>query len=102
MSVTKPIAKPKDRLAHIGIGVYSLVHAIWIGWALTVARFGIFDTAIFMGFVMPVLGLISLVVFQCRTPRNRFSLCANILSVLVIGGWSAAVWSIVGAASAAV
>lgn len=91
-----------DRLAYAGIGVYSAINLAWIVWALSVARFGIFDTAILIGIVVPVIGLLALVVFQCAARSNRFSALANVLSILTIIGWFFFVWYIITAASAAV
>ena len=91
-----------DRFAYAGIGVYSAINLAWIIWALTVARFGIFDTEILIGIVVPVIGLLALIVFQCSARHNRFSPLANILSILTVIGWFFSVWYIIEAAYAAV
>lgn len=91
-----------DRLAYAGIGVYSAINLAWIVWALTVARFGIFDTAIMIGIVAPVIGFLALVVFQCSARSNRFSALANVLSIFTIISWFVFVWYIIVTASAAV
>lgn len=91
-----------DRIAYMGMGVYSLLNIAWIAWAILVAGFGIFDTAIFIGIVVPFIGLFSLIGFQCSSRHRKFSALANVLSTFVIVGWFLCVWYIVVAASAAV
>ena len=91
-----------DRIAYVGIGVYSLINISWIAWVFSGAGFGIFDTAGLIGLLVPFLGLLTLVVYQCSSRGNRFSVLANVFSVGTIGGWFFFVWYIVAAASAAV
>lgn len=92
----------KDSIAYGGIGVYSLVNIAWIVWAFNGAGFGIFDTAGIIGILIPILGLLALVTFQFTPPHRRFSVLANVLSILTIAGWFFVVGYIVAAASAAV
>ena len=94
--------KPMDRVAYAGLGAYSLITIAWILWALTIARFGIFDTAIWIGIVLPVIAILISILFQCASRQNRFSVLANVLSIYVISGWILMVWSIIVAASASV
>lgn len=94
--------KNHDRPAYIGIGVYSLINLGWIAWASSGAGFGIFDTAGLVGILLPILGLVSLIAFQRSSPADRFSLLANVISILTVVGWFLVVSSIVAAASAAV
>ncbi|WP_038170017.1 hypothetical protein [Verrucomicrobium sp. BvORR106] len=94
--------KRADVFAYAGMGVYSLFNLAWIQWALSGAGFGIFDTAGFIGLVVPVVGLSCLIVFQCASRENRLSALANVLALMVMLGWFLAVWSIVVEASAAV
>ncbi|WP_050027509.1 hypothetical protein [Verrucomicrobium sp. BvORR034] len=94
--------KKADVFAYVGMGVYSLINLLWIIWALSGAGFGIFDTAGFIGLLVPVLGLFCLIVSQCASRENRLSAFANVLALMVMLGWFLAVWSIVAEASAAV
>lgn len=91
-----------DRIAYLGLGGYSLMNIAWIAWAFSGAGFGIFDTAILIGLVVPVLGIVSLIGFQCTSRKNRFSVLANVVSAIVMIAWFLCVWYIVAAASAAV
>lgn len=94
--------KCSDRVAYEGIGVYSLINIAWIAWAFSGAGFGIFHTAIVIGIAVPILGLLSLIGFQFYSPQKRFSILANVHSILALVGWFFAVWFIVAAASASV
>lgn len=94
--------KKPDVIAYAGIGIYSTINAAWIVWAFTVAKFGIFHTAILIGLAVPAAGLLSLIIFQRSSREHRFSALANALSVATIVGWFICVWYIVAAASAAV
>ena len=94
--------KKKDRDAYVGVVVYSLINIIWIVWVFSGAGFGIFDTAILIGLLLPILGCLILIVHQCSSRQNRFSILANLVSIFAIGGWFFFVWYIVAAESAAV
>ena len=61
-----------------------------------------FDTAGFIGLMVPLVGLSCLIVFQCAARENCLSALANVLALMVMLGWFLAVWSIVVEASAAV
>ena len=105
-SSTEPVGprryKRNDWIAYAGVGVYSLIHIIWIVWAFSGAGFGIFDTAGLIGLVVPIVGLLTLIGFQYSSRQNRFSILANVVSIFAIGGWLVFVWYIVAGASAAV
>lgn len=91
-----------DLLAYAGGGVYSLVNVAWINWAISGAGFGVFDTAGLIGILVPILGIVALVAFQWPSRKSRFSILANVISVLVVIAWFLTVWRIVAEASAAV
>jgi len=92
-----------DRVAYTGVFVYSLINILWIVWVFSPGvTFGIFRTAGFIGLFMPLLGLVTMIGFQCSSRECRFSILANLLSLAAMGGWFIVVWSIVAAASAAV
>ncbi|MGB0580205.1 MAG: hypothetical protein ACPGVU_10935, partial [Limisphaerales bacterium] len=96
-AIKKELADPKgykraDRITYAGIGVYSLVNVIWIVWAISGAGFGIFNSASFIEILVPIVGILTLVLFQCSSPQNRFSALANVLSIIAVGGWFFLVW----------
>ena len=94
--------KKTDRTAYIGMAIYALINVAWIMWAFSGAGFAIFYSAPLIGIVVPVVGLLCLILFQCTSRERRFSLRANVLSVLTVVGWFFAVCAVVAAASASV
>lgn len=94
--------KKSDRIAYAGVGVYSVINIGWIVWAFSGAGFGIFDTAGLIGLGAPIVGLLTLIFYQCSSRQNRFSRLANVISIVAIGGWFFFVWYIVATASASV
>ncbi|MDA7525966.1 hypothetical protein N8525_02285 [Verrucomicrobiales bacterium] len=94
--------KKVDRVAYAAIGVYSLINIIWSVWASSGAGFGIFDTVGLIGILVPILGVFLLIVFQCSSPQNRFSLFANLIAIFAMVGWFLVVWCIFAEAVSAV
>ena len=91
-----------DRLAFAGIGVYSFINAAWIFWALSGARPELFFTGVLLGVFAPAFALLALIIFQSTSLQNRFSIFANVLSILVMFGWAFPVLYLLAAASSAV
>ena len=99
-SVERPVApggpkKSKDRIAYAAIGGYSLINILWILWVFSGNGYGLFYTAILIGVLVPILGIVSLVLFQRSSRQNRFSPLANVLAWLTLVGWLLVVWCII-------
>ena len=91
-----------DWIAYTRIGVYSLIHLLWVAWVFTGKPSGIFESASLIGLVLPIVGLLLLIKFQLQSRRYRFSLLANLLSIGAVAGWFFFTWYLVAEASASI
>jgi len=89
--------------AYIFVAVYSAINILWLIWALFgTDGLAVFDTAELIGFVGPIIGIISLIVLQCSVRIGRFSVVENTLCILTICAWFFIDWYVIFLASAAV